>query len=170
MKRCRQHEPRARPSANRVYPKGFLPILSSCTATAVLRTTQLLSAALPTLARQAGDGDRHGKGRQYARKRCSATSAAPNPEGYRKALRLMRQAEKFHRPVVCFVDTSGAFCGIGAEERGQGAGHRGKSDGNDGDFERPYYRCAHRRGRQRRCTGAGRGRSRSGCWKTLFIR
>ncbi len=45
---------------------------------------------------------------------------APNPEGYRKALRLMKQAEKFRRPVVCFVDTSGAFCGIGAEERGQG--------------------------------------------------
>lgn len=44
----------------------------------------------------------------------------PNPEGYRKALRLMRQAEKFHRPVVCFVDTSGAYCGLGAEERGQG--------------------------------------------------
>lgn len=43
-----------------------------------------------------------------------------NPEGYRKALRLMEQAEKFHRPVVCFVDTSGAFCGMGAEERGQG--------------------------------------------------
>ena len=38
----------------------------------------------------------------------------------RKALRLMKQAEKFHRPVLCFVDTSGAFCGIGAEERGQG--------------------------------------------------
>ena len=45
---------------------------------------------------------------------------APNPEGYRKALRLMKQAEKFARPVICFVDTSGAFCGIGAEERGQG--------------------------------------------------
>jgi len=44
----------------------------------------------------------------------------PHPEGYRKALRLMRQAEKFHRPVICFIDTPGAFCGIGAEERGQG--------------------------------------------------
>lgn len=44
----------------------------------------------------------------------------PMPEGYRKALRLMRQAEKFHRPVLCFVDTPGAFCGIEAEERGQG--------------------------------------------------
>lgn len=43
-----------------------------------------------------------------------------HPEGYRKALRLMKQAEKFKRPVVCLVDTSGAFCGIGAEERGQG--------------------------------------------------
>lgn len=44
----------------------------------------------------------------------------PNPEGYRKTLRLMKQAEKFHRPVVCFIDTPGAFCGIGAEERGEG--------------------------------------------------
>ena len=44
----------------------------------------------------------------------------PMPEGYRKALRLMKQAEKFHRPVLCFVDTPGAFCGIEAEERGQG--------------------------------------------------
>lgn len=44
----------------------------------------------------------------------------PQPEGYRKALRLMKQAEKFGRPVICFVDTSGAFCGVGAEERGQG--------------------------------------------------
>ena len=44
----------------------------------------------------------------------------PHPEGYRKALRLMKQAEKFHRPVICFIDTPGAFCGLGAEERGQG--------------------------------------------------
>lgn len=46
--------------------------------------------------------------------------AMPHPEGYRKSLRLMKQAEKFKRPVICFVDTPGAFCGIGAEERGQG--------------------------------------------------
>ena len=44
----------------------------------------------------------------------------PQPEGYRKSLRLMRQAEKFNRPVVCIVDTQGAFCGTEAEERGQG--------------------------------------------------
>lgn len=45
---------------------------------------------------------------------------APHPEGYRKALRLMKQAEKFHRPVITFINTAGAFCGIGAEERGEG--------------------------------------------------
>lgn len=44
----------------------------------------------------------------------------PGPEGYRKALRLMKQAEKFHRPVICLVDTLGAYCGAEAEERGQG--------------------------------------------------
>ena len=44
----------------------------------------------------------------------------PHPEGYRKALRLARQAEKFRRPVICLVDTPGAFCGIEAEKRGQG--------------------------------------------------
>jgi acetyl-CoA carboxylase carboxyl transferase subunit alpha len=44
----------------------------------------------------------------------------PHPEGYRKAMRLMEQAARFHRPVICIIDTSGAYCGIGAEERGQG--------------------------------------------------
>ena len=44
----------------------------------------------------------------------------PSPEGYRKALRLMKQAEKFGRPVICLVDTPGAFCGLEAEQRGQG--------------------------------------------------
>lgn len=44
----------------------------------------------------------------------------PSPEGYRKALRLMKQAEKFNRPVICLVSGSGAYCGVGAEERGQG--------------------------------------------------
>lgn len=44
----------------------------------------------------------------------------PHPEGYRKALRLMKQAEKFHRPIINFINTSGAYPGVGAEERGQG--------------------------------------------------
>ena len=55
-----------------------------------------------------------------AKERQQHNFGAPNPEGYRKALRLMKQAEKFGRPVICFVDTSGAYCGIGAEQRGQG--------------------------------------------------
>ena len=54
------------------------------------------------------------------KERTARTFGAPHPEGYRKALRLMKQAEKFHRPVICLIDTSGAHCGIGAEERGQG--------------------------------------------------
>lgn len=45
---------------------------------------------------------------------------SPHPEGYRKALRFMKQAEKFNRPIVCFINTSGAYCGIEAEKRGQG--------------------------------------------------
>ena len=44
----------------------------------------------------------------------------PHPEGYRKALRLMKQAEKFGRPIVTFINTAGAYPGVGAEERGQG--------------------------------------------------
>ncbi len=59
------------------------------------------------------------KGRN-TKERMERNFGSAHPEGYRKALRLMKQAEKFHRPVLCFVDTSGAFCGIGAEERGQG--------------------------------------------------
>ena len=59
------------------------------------------------------------KGRN-TRERMDRNFGQAHPEGYRKALRLMKQAEKFHRPVLCLVDTSGAFPGIGAEERGQG--------------------------------------------------
>lgn len=59
------------------------------------------------------------KGRNIAEnKECNF--AMPNPEGYRKALRLAKQAEKFHRPLICFIDTPGAFAGIDAEKRGQG--------------------------------------------------
>lgn len=45
---------------------------------------------------------------------------SPHPEGYRKSLRLMKQAEKFHRPIITFVNTAGAYCGVEAENRGQG--------------------------------------------------
>lgn len=52
--------------------------------------------------------------------RMSRSFGCPKPEGYRKALRLMKQAEKFQRPVICFVGSSGAYCGVDAEKRGQG--------------------------------------------------
>ncbi|MBQ1389465.1 MAG: acetyl-CoA carboxylase carboxyl transferase subunit alpha [Clostridia bacterium] len=52
--------------------------------------------------------------------RLARNFGCPKPEGYRKALRLMKQAEKFHRPVICFVDTLGAYPGAEAEQRGQG--------------------------------------------------
>jgi len=54
------------------------------------------------------------------KERAMRNFGSAHPEGYRKALRQMKLAEKFGRPVICFVDTSGAYCGIGAEERGQG--------------------------------------------------
>ena len=59
------------------------------------------------------------KGRDLEENR-KANSGCPHPEASRKALRLAKQAEKFHRPVICFIDTPGAFCGVAAEERGQG--------------------------------------------------
>lgn len=59
------------------------------------------------------------KGRNLAENK-ESNFAMPHPEGYRKALRLAKQAEKFHRPVICFIDTPGAFCGVEAENRGQG--------------------------------------------------
>jgi acetyl-CoA carboxylase carboxyl transferase subunit beta len=61
----------------------------------------------------------HGKGKNIEEK-IKRNFGSPYPEGYRKALRLMKQAEKFKRPIICLIDTQGAYCGIGAEERGQG--------------------------------------------------
>ena len=60
----------------------------------------------------------HQKGKTL-KERMQRNFGMPNPEGYRKALRLMRMAEKFSRPIVTFIDTPGAYPGIGAEERGQ---------------------------------------------------
>ncbi len=57
---------------------------------------------------------------------------SPNPEGYRKALRLMEQAERFDRPIINLVDTQGAYCGIGAEERG-------RQNGRGRKFEQEFF-------------------------------
>ncbi len=62
-------------------------------------------------------GEQKGKN---AKENIERNFGMPNPEGYRKALRLMKQAEKFKRPIITFIDTPGAYPGIGAEERGQG--------------------------------------------------
>ena len=62
-------------------------------------------------------GEQKGKN---AKENIERNFGMPNPEGYRKALRLMKQAEKFRRPIITFIDTPGAYPGIGAEERGQG--------------------------------------------------
>ena len=61
----------------------------------------------------------HQKGRE-TKEKIRRNFGMPSPDGYRKALRLMKQAETFGRPIICFVDTPGAFCGLEAEERGQG--------------------------------------------------
>ena len=63
------------------------------------------------LAQEKGEGTKENIARNFG---------MVSPEGYWKSLRLMQQAEKFHRPVICLVDTPGAFCGLEAEERGQG--------------------------------------------------
>jgi acetyl-CoA carboxylase carboxyl transferase subunit alpha len=60
----------------------------------------------------------HQKGKSL-KERMQRNFGMPNPEGYRKALRLMKMAEKFGRPIITFIDTPGAYPGIGAEERGQ---------------------------------------------------
>jgi len=61
----------------------------------------------------------HQKGRN-TRENLDRNFGMPHPEGYRKAIRVMRLAEKFHNPIIAFIDTPGAYPGIGAEERGQG--------------------------------------------------
>ncbi len=98
----------------------------------------------------------------------------PSPEGYRKALRLMKQAEKFHRPVLCFVDTHrpvlcfvdtpGAFCGLEAEERGQGEAIA-RNIYEMSALKVPILSviigeglCDHRGGWKRRCTCTGDSR------------
>ena len=68
----------------------------------------------------------HQKGRT-TKENIDRSFGMPRPEGYRKALRLFEMAERFHLPVITFIDTPGAYPGVGAEERGQGRSHRAQS-------------------------------------------
>lgn len=84
----------------------------------------------------------------------------PYPEGYRKALRLMKQAEKFGRPVVTFINTAGAYPGVGAEERGQGEAIA-RNLMEMSDLKVPIIAIIIGEG------GSGeQSQTRSGCWKT----
>lgn len=80
----------------------------------------------------------------------------PMPEGYRKALRLMKQAEKFHRPVICLIDTLGAYCGAEGEERGQGLAIAENLTEMMG-LRTPILSVVIGEGGKRRCPGAGCG-------------
>ena len=91
--------------------------------------------------------------------RVARNFGCPQPEGYRKSLRLMREAEKFGRPILCLVDTQGAFCGTEAEERGQGNAIADNLVAMAG-LARSGGERASGRGRKRRRLGAGRGQPR----------
>ena len=81
----------------------------------------------------------------------------PHPEGYRKALRLMKMAEVFKRPVVTLIDTPGAYPGVGSRGKGTGGGHRKESDGH-GQPSHSDHHCCDRGGWKRRRLGHRRGR------------
>ena len=92
----------------------------------------------------------------------------PGPEGYRKALRLMKQAEKFGRPIITFIDTPGAYPGKEAEERGQGEAIARNLAEMSG-LTVPGRRRRHGRGQQRRRTGVGRGQPRAHAGKRRLL-
>ena len=99
----------------------------------------------------------HQKGRD-TKERGLRNFGMPRPEGYRKALRLMKTAEKFGLPVFTFVDTPGAYPGIGAEERGQSEAI-GRNIYEMSQLRSTDHHHHHRRGRLRRRAGDQRGRS-----------
>ena len=87
-------------------------------------------------------GEQKGKN---AKENIDRNFGMPNPEGYRKALRLMKQAEKFNRPIITFIDTKGAYPGIGAEERGQRRSYCKFYARNGKTKSSNYFNCNRRR-------------------------
>ena len=99
----------------------------------------------------------HQRGRD-AKENLHRNFGMPHPEGYRKALRLMKLAEKFHVPVITFIDTQGAWAGLGAEERGQSEAIA-RNLLRDEPARGADRRHGHRRGWIRRRARAGRRRT-----------
>ena len=102
-----------------IISNGFLPILRNSTATGVFSDDGAVIAGIAKLENLSVTVIGIEKGHS-TKEKVRRNFGSAHPEGYRKALRQMKLAEKFRRPVVCFVDTAGAYCGVGAEERGQG--------------------------------------------------
>ena len=96
----------------------YLRISSNFMETDYTETMQRLLEELPYLKRIPITIIGHQRGRD-TKENIKRNFGMPHPEGYRKALRLMKQAEKFNRPIICFIDTKGAYPGKAAEERGQ---------------------------------------------------
>ena len=109
----------------------------------------------------------HQRGRD-AKENLHRNFGMPHPEGYRKALRLMQLAEKFHVPVITFIDTQGAWAGLGAEERGQSEAIA-RNLYEMSRLEVPDRRDGHRRGRIRRRARPGRRATGCSCSRTRCI-
>ena len=97
---------------------GFLMSSSSSTGTGILRMTGPIVGGIAMFHGMPVTVNRTAEGKKY-QDNIKRNFGMPSPDGYRKALRLMKQAETFGRPIVCFVDTPGAYCGMDAEERGR---------------------------------------------------
>ena len=146
-----------RPVAQRLYPRALFTDFMEFHGDRYFGDDWRCHRRNCLLPRHAGDGDRPGKRDRNTKENIERNFGMPSPDGYRKALRLMKQAEKFGRPVICFVDTPGAFCGLEAEERGQGEAIA-RNHLRDVWAYRPgpVYRHRRRRKRRRSCHGDGR--------------
>lgn len=101
------------------YIESICDEFFECHGDRTFRDDEAIVGGIGTIDGQAVTIIGHQKGRDV-NENIKRNFGMPHPEGYRKALRLMKQAEKFNRPIICLIDTPGAYCGLGAEERGQG--------------------------------------------------
>ena len=144
------------------------PTSAKSTATAISATIPPWSAAwrVFTAAKWLVLGTQKGRD---TKQRVYRNFGQPNPEGYRKALRVMKIAEKWRRPVIALIDVVGAYPGLGAEERGQAEAiaHNLREMAR---LQSAVHRRHHRRRRQRRRAGHRRRRPRADAWRTASTR